>query len=73
VVHGPGRWLAPASWPSSCPTAPRWRGCAIGWRECPALRGLLPRCGVVDAEFAGTEAVLRESSDVAPIPPVSGD
>jgi molybdopterin converting factor subunit 1 len=42
-------------------------------RECPALAGLLPRCVVaVDAEFAEDGMNLRESSEVALIPPVSG-
>jgi molybdopterin converting factor subunit 1 len=41
--------------------------------EAPALGGLLTRCRVaVDEEFADGGAVLRESSEVALIPPVSG-
>ena len=41
--------------------------------DAPALAGLLDRCRVaVDEEFADEDTVLRETSEVALIPPVSG-
>jgi molybdopterin converting factor subunit 1 len=41
--------------------------------DVPDLVGLLDRCRVaVDEEFAGDDVVLRETSEVALIPPVSG-
>jgi molybdopterin converting factor subunit 1 len=42
-------------------------------KQVPALASFVQRCAVaVDAEFARDEVVLKEGSDVALIPPVSG-
>jgi molybdopterin converting factor subunit 1 len=41
--------------------------------DVPALTGMLDRCAVaVDEEFANEDTILRETSEVALIPPVSG-